>query len=275
MRIGTIVSFLAILVVGNSGAVAANERPETLVDGATRELAKGDILQVEVLTNAAAFPPKSLDPLLPKQFFVAIGEDGLLSLGTKYGSVQAGGKSLRELESAIHEALASELGEVVARLKQNETSGQLPELQINVRANYVGRFDDRNSPELFHELQLTGHSPLNITPGDILQIESQVDGLKTRRSVVEPDGNLALGPQWGRVNVAGKSLLEAESTVRDHVKEHIENPEIQVTYAGHTADWSTGGQLQMNDPTAMLQRFENEFYQLKTILQQFQKLVPR
>jgi hypothetical protein len=68
--------------------------------------------------------------------------------------------------------------------------------------------------------------PRVVNVDDILLIESLVDGLNTRRSVVEPDGNLALGPRWGRVKVAGKDILEIERLVQEHVGRHVQQPEL-------------------------------------------------
>jgi protein involved in polysaccharide export with SLBB domain len=47
--------------------------------------------------------------------------------------------------------------------------------------------------------------------------------------VVEPMGTVALGPGYGRVKVAGLSILEAEDAIKDHLAKMIENPEVQAT----------------------------------------------
>jgi hypothetical protein len=46
---------------------------------------------------------------------------------------------------------------------------------------------------------------------------------------VESMGTVALGPTYGRVKVAGLSILDAESAVRKHLSEMIEYPQEQVT----------------------------------------------
>ena len=46
---------------------------------------------------------------------------------------------------------------------------------------------------------------------------------------VESMGTVALGPSYGRVKVAGLSILEAEEAVKKHLAQIIENPEVQVS----------------------------------------------
>jgi hypothetical protein len=47
--------------------------------------------------------------------------------------------------------------------------------------------------------------------------------------VVEPMGTVALGPGYGRVNIAGLSILEAEDAIKRHLATMIENPAVQAT----------------------------------------------
>jgi RNA polymerase sigma factor (sigma-70 family) len=46
---------------------------------------------------------------------------------------------------------------------------------------------------------------------------------------VEPMGTVALGPSYGRVKVAGLTVLEAEEAIKRHLSEIIEKPVLQVT----------------------------------------------
>jgi hypothetical protein len=56
--------------------------------------------------------------------------------------------------------------------------------------------------------------------------------------VVEPMGTVALGPYYGRVVVAGKSILEAEHAILEHLKKILDNPKVQVTIIGSDAQES-------------------------------------
>ena len=121
---------------------------------------------------------------------------------------------------------------------------------------------------------LTG--PRVIGPDDILQIEALVDGLNVRRSVVEPDGSLALGPRWGRVQVAGKNILEVEKVVRDHIASHVQNPEVQVTFAGRSVDGSVGGrESDASEIVAKLKQFERDLSEFKAILRELRSIKSR
>ncbi len=78
--------------------------------------------------------------------------------------------------------------------------------------------------------------PARIKPREILDIE--LDGgfpdennKNPRRVVVEADGNVALGVQYGRVNVGGKTLLEAEAAIINKLAAVLKDPKVQVTFA--------------------------------------------
>jgi RNA polymerase sigma factor (sigma-70 family) len=46
---------------------------------------------------------------------------------------------------------------------------------------------------------------------------------------IEPMGTVALGPVYGRVNVKGMTVLEAEEAIKKHLAKIIEDPQLQVT----------------------------------------------
>lgn len=73
-----------------------------------------------------------------------------------------------------------------------------------------------------------------LRPGDILKIDL-AGGFPNGRTTatVEPDGRLALGAQFGRVNVAGKSLSEAEEIIQAKLRGILKDPQVQLTYDGH------------------------------------------
>ena len=52
---------------------------------------------------------------------------------------------------------------------------------------------------------------------------------------VEPMGTVALGPQYGRVEVKGLTILEAEQAIKRHLSSLIEEPLVQVTLTSRRA----------------------------------------
>jgi RNA polymerase sigma factor (sigma-70 family) len=71
-----------------------------------------------------------------------------------------------------------------------------------------------------------------IEPRDALRIrvanafaDQPIDGVY----LVESMGTVALGPVYGRVDVKGLTLLEAEKAVKKHLAEVIQDPQVQVT----------------------------------------------
>ncbi len=58
--------------------------------------------------------------------------------------------------------------------------------------------------------------------------------------LVEPSGQVTLGPSYGRVAVKGLSLLAAEAAITKQLKTVLTRPEVQVTAAGHATHWRSG-----------------------------------
>ena len=52
---------------------------------------------------------------------------------------------------------------------------------------------------------------------------------------VDCDGQVALGPSYGRVNVMGLTWEQAESKIKEHLKKVVRDPEVQVTLAKREA----------------------------------------
>ncbi|NOY42324.1 MAG: M48 family metalloprotease [Planctomycetes bacterium] len=76
--------------------------------------------------------------------------------------------------------------------------------------------------------------PQKIAPGDQLMVrvegefpERQIDGAH----LVEPAGTIALGPTYGRVEVSGKTLSEAEKSVTEHLNKILAEVSVQITWA--------------------------------------------
>lgn len=270
------------LAVSHSAAADPANNPGSAATADTaiasaRRIAAGDVLQIEVVTNSQELSAENSQLLLLRpSMLVAVGKDGLVSLGENYGSVPLIGKTISEAETAVGAALRAGWNRTAAGAEQAGAAAKaFDPLRINTRVVYLGN-DVGEDLQLYRKLaQVHPSAPRIVKPGDILQIESLADGLNTRRSVVEPDGSLALGARWGRVNVAGRSLLESESVVRAHLETHLKDPEVQVTYAGHSADGSNPGQLAGGGPMEIIAQFQRDVSDLKLMLREFRSRLPR
>jgi hypothetical protein len=86
--------------------------------------------------------------------------------------------------------------------------------------------------------QLAGPSKNQIGPGDAVLIRMAnglVDQPISDVFYVEPMGTLALGPAYGRVDVNGLSILDAEEAVKKHLATIVQDPQVQLTLAGRAA----------------------------------------
>lgn len=75
--------------------------------------------------------------------------------------------------------------------------------------------------------------PAVIMPGDALYIEivPKIPDEKEREVYrVEPSGKIALGPRWGRIDVGGKTIEEAELLIKERAKSVFEDPRVCVTW---------------------------------------------
>ncbi|MCI0333309.1 MAG: polysaccharide biosynthesis/export family protein, partial [Planctomycetes bacterium] len=74
-----------------------------------------------------------------------------------------------------------------------------------------------------------------INPGDIIQIEVRIpssDQATALNYTVESMGTVAMGATYGRVKVAGLTILQAEEAIKKQVSKHEKDPHVQVTFVG-------------------------------------------
>ncbi len=134
---------------------------------------------------------------------------GTVPLGPAYGRVSVKGLSLVEAEGAI--------------TKQLQQILRQPEVSVTL-AGWV----DRSKPQ-------TPPVEHRIAPGDILDIWGC--GTITDQPIhgpylVEPDGQVSLGPAYGRVNLKGQTFEEAEATVLKQLQQILRQPEVSITLGG-------------------------------------------
>jgi len=134
---------------------------------------------------------------------------GTVALGPAYGRVIVKGLSLVEAEGAI----AKQLKQILRQ----------PEVSVTL-AGWVDRSKPQ-APPVEHR----------IAPGDILDIwacgtipDQPIHG----PYLVEPDGQVTLGPAYGRVNLNGQTFEEAEKTVTKQLMQILRQPEISITLGG-------------------------------------------
>jgi len=75
-------------------------------------------------------------------------------------------------------------------------------------------------------------SPNTLAPGDVVQIHAVgvfPDDPLNGNFRVESMGTVALGPQYGRVKVAGKTILEAEEEIKQQLINIFDEINVQVT----------------------------------------------
>jgi polysaccharide export outer membrane protein len=90
-----------------------------------------------------------------------------------------------------------------------------------------------NNPRFPRELRMESHPQYIVEPPDVLYIEA-LTILPNRpllgERLVRQDGTISLG-YYGQVHVAGLTLLEIESKIRQHLKRYVENPQVYVDVA--------------------------------------------
>ncbi len=158
-----------------------------------------DVVQVQV-TNTL------LDQ--PIAGFYLIEPDGRVPLGPLYGRVDIKGLSVDQAQEAIVRHLKPTLAK--------------PKVQVQ-----LSRRGDKWRDAVFPRL------PYTIAPGDVLNVrvagtllDQPIDGPLT----VEHTGTLPLGPAYGRAQVSGLTLAEAEKAITKKLKEVLQQPEVQVTF---------------------------------------------
>jgi protein involved in polysaccharide export with SLBB domain len=113
-----------------------------------------------------------------------------------------------------------------------------------------------------------------IQRGDVLNIEvDPPEAMAKPVSVVEPDGRLALGVRFGRVNVAGKTLTEAEAIIQKAIAPIFRNPSVQVTYARLAGD-EAGNSDRETSALARVRELEREVAELKATIQSLKRNQP-
>jgi RNA polymerase sigma factor (sigma-70 family) len=91
---------------------------------------------------------------------------------------------------------------------------------------------------------------LSLKPGDRIQVQILTkDSSAELVFTVEPMGTVALGAEYGRADVKGKSIIDAEDVIRQLINQVTKDAKVQVTYLHPTFNYSSA----WNTPTPALE----------------------
>jgi beta-lactamase regulating signal transducer with metallopeptidase domain/protein involved in polysaccharide export with SLBB domain len=174
--------------------------------GAAHRIQPGMLIVIQVAGTSSDDP-------IADAFVVEPG--GTVALGPEYGRVRLEGMTIAEAEAALTEHLKKTLEDPKVQVTMTDREPERRRLQVPA-------------------------DPYHIAPGDLLKVS--VTGVQVEDPIgdtflVEPGGTIALGPQYGRVKVAGITLEQAEQVTRDHFKDKFANPLVQITLGG----WQQNG----------------------------------
>ena len=154
----------------------------------------------------------------PIDGFYLVEPGGQVALGPAYGRAVVNGLTCEQAE-----------GKITEHLKKILTK---PEVQVT----------PAEREEAWREAVLP-KSPYKIGVWDVLNvrvlgtiIDQPIDGF----FLVESTGTLAFGPAYGRVQVKGMTLNEAEAAIKAKLKQVLAKPDVQVTVArqaGQKEQW--------------------------------------
>jgi protein involved in polysaccharide export with SLBB domain/beta-lactamase regulating signal transducer with metallopeptidase domain len=188
-----------------------------------------DLLMIRVL---GAMLDQPIDGLF------LVEPDGQVALGPAYGRVNLKGLTVEEAELVIRKKLE----EVLSK----------PDVQVTM-AGRVSKWRQSKPPQ----------APYRISPGDPLMIRvlgTMLDQPVNGEFVVEPQGTVALGPAYGRAQVAGLTLGQAAVAIQRKLAEVLMKPDVSVSIGG----WRSDAQLRAE--------LETELRKTKTELEQIQQI---
>jgi HEAT repeat protein/protein involved in polysaccharide export with SLBB domain len=154
-------------------------------------------------------------PADPVDGLYLVEPDGKVELGTPYGRVALGGRTLDEAA----EAVGKQLSAVVKGSRAQVTL-----------AGWVTRW--RNDPARRDPYRIKPLQVLNIQAANTLPSEPIAGP-----HLVDPDGKVALGLSYGKVAVEGLTLEEAAAAILKTLSQIIKDPQVSVTMGGWDKAW--------------------------------------
>jgi protein involved in polysaccharide export with SLBB domain/HEAT repeat protein len=170
-----------------------------------------DVLQIQVIPSV---------PGLPIGGFYLVEADGRVDLGPGFGKAALRGLTLNEATTAV--------------VKQVRPLVKDPKVLVAL-AGWVTKW--QNDP--------ARKNPYRVRPGQALRIWAMpsLPGADINGPyVVDPDGNVVLGPEYGKVQVAGLSIDQVAEAIRKRLARMIKAPDVSVTPGGWEKDWEKFGE---------------------------------
>ncbi|MEX2317326.1 MAG: M56 family metallopeptidase [Pirellulales bacterium] len=152
----------------------------------------------------------------PLEDLFIVQPDGTVALGPSYGRVTVHGLTINEAESAVKKYLTATFPDVKLQITTVPQAAAIEPRRVPIPA-----------------------APYRIAAGEVLHVKiigPNPDVQIADDFVVEPSGALPLGPQFGRVPVAGLSLEGAEEAIRKHFAAAELPTKVQVTLGGWQRD---------------------------------------
>jgi protein involved in polysaccharide export with SLBB domain/beta-lactamase regulating signal transducer with metallopeptidase domain len=153
----------------------------------------------------------------PIDGFFLVEVDGRVGLGPSYGRANVKGLTPVEAEQRI----AQQLKKILAR--------------TDVQVVMARKASPPPSPAIL--------VPYRVQPLDVLQVRVASNGPLAKQPIdgfclVEPDGRVPLGSSWGRVEVKGLTVDEAEGKIKQYLARLLpESPAVQVQWARRGEKW--------------------------------------
>ena len=186
------------LVTGRISAKQDSKRSNSpvasLPDAAAvdRPLQPGDRVMIQVV---GAFPEHPIHGVF------SLEPAGTIALGAMYGRVEIAGQTLLEAEAAVTKHLAKILSDAAVQVTLAATAEAPPA-------------DRPLQPDDSVMIEVIGAFP-----------EQPIDNVYA----IEPAGTVALGPTYGRVQIAGQTILEAQAGVEKHLAATLTDAKVQLT----------------------------------------------
>jgi protein involved in polysaccharide export with SLBB domain len=194
-------------------------------------LGPGDVISISGLEGLG-----QTDPMI-----VTIEDVGTAPLGHMVGRIKVLGRTVLEVEEGIR----------VRIMEKGLISN--PSVQVTL----VSKAGDATEPSATSANEGDGNpspspslrgrgtrEPHTLAAGDVVLLRvvgALSDAPLDDELTIEPAGAIPLGPAYGRVDVAGLTLLEAESAIKKHLQTILANVELQLTLVAAANDASAAG----------------------------------
>jgi polysaccharide export outer membrane protein len=174
-----------------------------------------------------------------------VGVDGYLNLGA-FEQVKVSGMTIGEARQAIETKLSDHFEKPSIRLalqSRNQFQGIAPRDRAAAESKSVYVLEP---PDIIavEPIRLLPKGPQRVERLD--QLEIAVSGTLEEAPIkgpyqVDADGEISLGPEYGRLNVAGLTVKETIQKIDEHLSKTLVQPEVAVRITDHPKNKQVGG----------------------------------